>query len=100
LRAANFERLQSNFTRAAELLKEAERIDTATLFSAQRFYQQANLDASKQSYAAAVANARKAIAFLDQAEAARPLAAEHKPMRPDLQELITNGGRLKPSPAR
>jgi len=100
LRVANFERMQSNFTRAAEMLREAEKVETAPLFSAQLLFQQAYLDASRHSSSAAVANARKALAFLDQAEAAKPLAAEHKPMRHDLQELIADGGRLKPSPPR
>ncbi len=97
VRTANFERNQSALLHAAQLLDEAEKIEPSPLFQAQLYYQKAFLEAYRHSPANAVLNARKGLAFLDQVEMAKALPAEHRPMRPELRQLISDGGRLKPS---
>jgi len=97
VRTDNFERNQSDLHHAAQLLDEAEKIEPSPLFQAQLYYQKAFLDAYRRSPAVAVLDARKGLAFLDQVETAKPLPAEHRNMRPELRQLISDGGRLKPS---
>lgn len=96
IRVSNFEGLQGNYGRAAELLNQAEQLGGEPAYLARVFAQRALLAGEQKDFAERAVHAKRALDYFERAAATRELSATDQIQRRTLQGILASGGTSNP----